>query len=206
MIFSTIKDNIRVNLNDAGITFFSADDINDSVQDAYDDIAFQTHCIVKKTSLDFETRPYQAISTQISDYLTTLAIFNKNNNRWLLDCLTVRDFDKIRVDWELWTGTPLFWAAASFQLNVILPSYATVPSSQMDVYYAAQAPTVVDADSPLVAVDYQDLFEFYSTADLLEQNEEYVKASPYWELYMSKIPDYRDRVKRLAKRDLLLVG
>lgn len=207
MTFGEIKDNVRGNLNDAGVTFYSADDMSESLQDGYDDVAFQTHCILKKVSKNFSTSPYVDMTELIEDFMMVMAIFNNNTNRWLFDNFTVRDFDKIRNDWEIWSGTPIFWAFHNFEIVVILPYYSTIPSAQMDIYYAAQAPTIqADTESPLIATDFQDLLEHYVTADLLEQAEEYTKANEYWQLYVDRLPDYRSRVKRLAKRDLLLIG
>lgn len=208
MTFGEIKNNVRSNLADAGVVLYSEDNLSESLQDGYDDVAFQTHCIIKKrTDIDFQISPYIDLTFFIEDYLTTTAIFNNNTKRWLLDCLTVRDFDKIRDDWELWTGSPLFWAQVNFQLNALVPYYVALPLFKPDIYYAATAPTITsDSDSPLIASDFQNLLEHYVTADLLEQDEEFVKAGEFWQLYVEQVPEYRNRVKRLAKRDLLLIA
>lgn len=205
--FGEIKGNVRSNLDDAGVTFYSADAITESLQDAYDDVAFQCRNIIRKITVPFGIDPYIDFSVYAIDYMGTKAIFNRNTNRWLLDCLTLRDFDKIRSDWELWVGTPLFWAAVDTKLAALVPSYAALPSDLMDLYYIASAPTIVDDDdTPLIATDFTDLLENYATADQLETAEEYTKAQPFWERYVEDIQPYGDRVKRMSKRDLLMIA
>lgn len=205
--FGEIKDNVRSNLDDAGVTFYSANALIESLQDGYDDIAFQCQNIIRKTTVPFSTEPYIDFSQFVIDFIGVKAIYNRNNNRWLVDCLTTRDFDKVRSDWELWVGTPLFWAASNFKLTAIVPSYAIVPSDVMDLYYISSAPTITDDDDyPLIAADFVDLLEKYSTADQLETAEEFTKAQPFWKEYTDGVDEYRDRVKRLSRRDLLLIG
>lgn len=204
MLAGEIKDNVRSNLDDSGVTFYSEEDIAESVQDAYDDVAFQTQCIVKRVSLDFPLKPYINFREHVVDFMSTIAIYNGNTNRWLLDCFTLREFDKMRDDWELWTGTPNYRASASFELEVILPYYSSAPTEQMTLVYAASAPTITSNDDEiLIAVDFKDLLEQYAMADLLEQAEEFSKALEFWNLYIQGVEDYKDRVKRLARRDLI---
>ena len=203
MTFANIKDDIRGNLDDAGVTFYSNDDLTESLQDAYDDVVFQTQCIIKKQSLNFPVGPYLDLSEYIEDFMGVCAIFNQNTNRFLRDDLTLRDFDNLRIDWELWNGTPDFWAPATFNIIAISPAYLSKMSG-LDIYYFAKAPFVIDTATPLISVDFLDLLEDYSTADLLEQAEEFTKASRHWKTYIERIPDYRERTKKLAKRDILL--
>ena len=95
-----IKNTVRVNLDDLGVTFFSEDDLNDSLQDAYDDIVCLSRCIVKRVEINWiENLSYYDFAGElgITDYLATVAIFNQVTNRWLRDDLTVRDFDRIAV-------------------------------------------------------------------------------------------------------------
>ncbi len=206
MTFATIKTRVRSNLEDAGVTFYSEDDLTDSLQDAYDDVAFQAKCIVKSTSLDFLLSPYIDFSLYISDFLQVTAIFNLNTNRWLQDNLSIRDFDKLRSDWELWSGTPQWWSPADIKMNVILPYYASAPLYQMTVYYNAQAPTITDdSESPLIALNFQKLLEWYCTGDMLEQAEEYTKAGGFFAQYTPALDEYKEAVQLQAKRDLLVI-
>jgi hypothetical protein len=222
-----LKTVIRLNLADVGIVRCTDEDLNTSLQDAYDDIVILTQCIVKRTTINWvaDLSYYDFLALGIADYLTTTAIFNNVTNYYLRDDLSIRDFDGIRRDWELWNGTPQFWAPCSPSKIAIAAKYTggtvtgafnplafsnaffigSAPIGTFDLIYAATAPTfTVDTDSPLIASDMQVMFEDYCTADFLEQDEEFTKASIYWQSYYSNIDKYVERVKKINKSDLLL--
>lgn len=203
--FSQIQTAIRANLNDKAVTFYNAADLIESLEDGYADIFFQTRCLIKKVTLPFINRTaYDFKLMGVNDFMCVIAIYNNVTNRWLNDNVTIRDLDAIRCDWELWTGQPQFWAPLNFELNVIVP-YLPSPVGTFDLYYAATAPSFVSADTPLIATDMQKLLEWYSTGDLLESAEEFIKANEFFSQYVPQLDEYADRVKNLAKRDLLLV-
>jgi len=209
MIFSDIKQNIRKDLDDIGVTFYSTDDLTDSVTDAYKDINLKTHCIIKKSAglswianlsyIDFRT------DYLITDYIATTAIYNNNTNRFLDDNMSLQQFNLIRWDWEINTGEPDSWAPSDFKRIAIMPRQASA-NGTFDLFYWADTPSFVDTDTPLIATDMQDLIEKYCVADLLEQAEEFVKAQTWWEEYDLGIEEYADRVATLAKADLMLLA
>ncbi len=210
MLFSAIKTNIGINLNDSSNVNYSTNDLQDSIQDSYNDIVSQTQCIVKKTTLTWQASvSYYDMITLVSDYLACVAIFNNINKTWLFDDLTLINLDKLRDDWELAIGTPENWISLNFKYVAIFPKYKSIPVlpaiNTFDLYYWATAPAVVDTQTPLITGDFQHLLEKYSTADLLEQFEEYTKASIFWESYILEIEDYKERVKNLATRDMLFL-
>jgi hypothetical protein len=224
-----LKADVQDNLSDLNLNFFSDDDLNQSFQDAYDDIAILTQCIQKITTQNWISNLsyYNFQSLGVTDYLGTIAIFNNITNLWLRDDLSLKDFDRIRRDWETWVGTPMWWAPSD-PLNIAIAAkymvtsgaYAFEPTAfsnafyiestygtlgTFKLYYWALAPSfATDSDVPLVASDMQDLFTNYVTADLLEQAQEFTKASDYWKTYNEHIDVYSDRVKRNCKSDLLL--
>lgn len=203
-----LKTNVRTNLDDEGLgTFYSEDDLNDSLQDAYDDIVVLTQCIPKTVTINWiSSLSYYDFSNDcgINDYLATVAIFNNLTNRWLRDDLNLRDFDRLRRDWEIWEGTPQFWAPSDPKRIAIAPRYALSPGS-FKLLYWAQAPVLAtDSDILLTANDVQNLFEFYCTGDMLEQQQEFTKAAEYWEKYFNSIDEYAQRVKNNSKSDVLL--
>lgn len=224
-----LKADVQDNLEELNLNFFSDDDLNQSMQDAYDDIAILTQCIQKQSTQNWISNlsyyNFQALG--VSDYLGTIAIFNNVTNLWLRDDLSLKDFDRIRRDWETWIGTPQWWApsdplniavaakylatsqSSAFWSGAFSPAFFIDPSygslGTFNLFYWAQAPVFgSDNDNPLVASDMQILFTHYVTADLLEQAQEYGKSQDYWTLYFSSIQSYADRVKRNVKSDLLL--
>ena len=110
-LFSALKDNVRRNLGDQEISFYAAVEIDESFQDAYDDIIARSQCIVKKVTLAWVGGAvYLNFKDDyaVTDYIATTAIFDKVNNRWLRDDLSTRDFLKYRLDWELTVARPEF--------------------------------------------------------------------------------------------------
>jgi len=203
--FAEIRTDIRENLNDAGITYYSAADLVESMEDGYADIFFQSRCLIKKVILSFIAGCYYDFKfLGVEDFMCVIAIFNNNTNRWLDDSVTLRGLDTIRNNWETTQGQPQLWCPVSFEQNVIWP-YLASPTGTFDLYYATTAPTIDDFTlTPSIASDSQNLLEFYSTGDLLEQAEELTKANEYFKNYYNNLEEYSSRVKLLARRDLLL--
>jgi hypothetical protein len=109
----------------------------------------------------------------------------------------------IAAKYMVTSGASAFAPAAFSNAFYIDSTYGTLGTFKL--YYWALAPSfVTDSDVPLVASDMQDLFTNYVTADLLEQAQEFTKASDYWKTYNEHIDVYSDRVKRNCKSDLLL--
>lgn len=200
-----IRTDIRENLNDSGVTYYSAVDLVESMEDGYSDVLFQTRCLIKKVTLDFIAGCYYDFKVLgVEDFMCVIAIFNNNTNRWLDDSVSLRQLDNIRNNWEVTEGQPQLWCSVSFEQNVIWP-YLSVPTGNFDLYYAAIAPTIDDFTlTPSIASDAQTLIENYSTADLLEQGEEITKANEYFKIYYADLEEYASRVKLLARRDLLI--
>jgi len=203
--FAEIKALVRKNLDDANITFYSNDDLVDSFQDGYNDIAAKARCIVKKYTQDWQQDLvyYDMIALGLTDYMGATAIFNNNANRFLDDNISLRQLDNSDDKWELRKGTPNCWIPVNNKFFAMYPVYGTA-FGNFDLYYWAKAPTIVDTDTPLIATDMQRLLEIYSTADLIEQGEEYAKAQILWEEYFSGLESYRERCENMAKSDLLL--
>ncbi len=203
--FAEIKAAVRANLDDSGVTFYSEADLIESMEDAYAEVLFQTRCLIKSVTLDFIAGCYYDFKLLgVEDFMCVIAIFNNNTNRWLTDDVTVRDLDSYRTDWEICEAQPTLWCPLNIELNVIWP-YLSTPTGNFTLYYAAKAPDITDDTvTPSIASDAQCLLEYYVTGDMLEQAEEYVKASGFFEQYNETLDEYYDRVKLLAKRDLLL--
>src|SRR5579872_5313919 len=173
-----IRTRVESNLSDAGV-FFSANAINDSLQDAYNEVASRTRCIIKSATVNqvADSNYYDFITLGVTDYLATIGIFNNETQFWLRDDLSLRDFDRLRRNWELWVGSPQFWAPHSLKYIAIAPVNAVVTTQTFTLWYWAIAPTfTLDSDSPLIATDKQNLLENYACGDLLADAKEYTKA------------------------------
>jgi hypothetical protein len=203
-----IRDTIRENLDDAGVTFYTDVEMNSSIQDCYNEVCAKTLCLAKTASgLSWQnSKNYYdpIVDLAVADYIGTIGVFNNNTKFWLFDNVTMRDFDRIRRDWELWNGQPEFWSTHSLQRFCVVPKMLAATGT-FDLRYYAKAPVMTtDSDVPLIATDMHDLFEFYCTGDLLESADEITKAASWWSDYTEHIEVYKQRVHNLAKTDLLL--
>lgn len=148
-----IKADIQSNLSDLSLNYYSNDDYNNVIQDAYDDIAVLTQCIQNNITINWISNLsyYNFRAIGISDYLGAIGVFNNVTNLWLRDDLNIKDFDRIRRDWETWIGAPIFWApsdpsniaiAAKYQSSVAntWQSSTTVPDGVTTDFYFSSIP------------------------------------------------------------------
>lgn len=203
-----LREILQVNLAEAGLNtgYYSDSELNDSIQDAYNEVVAKSYCLVKSTTLNFvaNTNYYDFISLGVSDFMGTIAIFNNLTNWWLRDDLTLRDADRIRRDWETWYGSAQFWTPHSLKYTIILPKQL-IAIGTFKLIYWAMAPTLAsDSDTFLIADDANTLLEQYCTADMLETAEEPSKAMTWWTHYFNSLEQYKARCRNQAGADLLL--
>lgn len=201
-----VKEAVLKNLHDAGATYYTADDLNDAIQDAYDDIVALSQCIISSVTLNWpaETTYYFFESLGATDFLSVLAIYNHNTKRFLDDSVSLRQFDSIRDDWEIWNGQPEYWAPHTFESVAIVPRHVTA-IGQYTLYYTKKAPVMSQDTDVFNFTRYaEDLVELYVTADLLEQAEEFIKAQDYWKNYFDGIIAYKAQCKNIARSALVL--
>lgn len=203
-----IRNNILENLTGsrAQSTYYAEEDINDAIQDAYNESVGKTRCQVKKVTLNWNSGQnyYDFKAEGVDDFLGTISIFDHNSNLWLRDDVTIRDFNRIRRDWETWVGYSQFWAPHSFQYTAVCPALQ-VGVGQFDLWYYAIAPTLVDDTTPtILATDMDILIADYASGDLLESAQELTKAQPYLQRFEAKKEVYLERSHNLAAQQLLL--
>lgn len=203
-----MRDNVRNNLADVGITFYSDDEINTELQNAYNWIVAKSLCQVKSTTLNWPNSTtyydFTAAPFSLTDYIGVHAILNNNTKWYLRDDVSRRDLDRIRRDWELWTGQPQFWCPHSLRYAIIAP-YQVTAVGNFQLWYYAQAPTFTgDNDSPIIAPDTHPDLETRTTAVLLETAEEPTKAMTYWDDFYKNFDEFVERSKNQARNDLLL--
>lgn len=201
-----LKIILAKNLEAAGTSFYNNTELNDSIQDAYDDVAILTQCIVKSVTISWAAKNYYNFKDDhaVTDYLGTIGIFNNNTNLWLRDDVAYRQFDSLRSDWENWRGNQQFWCPLAFNRVVVVP-FNTMAVGDFSLRYCATAPTLSsDASTFLIAADMMNLLERYVTGDMLETAEEFNKAQFEWKQYFEGIEEYKTRCHNLARSDLLL--
>lgn len=206
MTRGTVKEKVLKNLNDAGATYYTGADLEDSIQDAYDDIIALSLCNFASITLSWPANStyFFLESLGATDYISTVAVYNHNTKRFLDDSVNLRQFDGIRDDWEIWNGQPEFWAPHTFESIVIVPRLASAVG-QYTLYYIKRAPVMTqDTDAFIFSKFAEDLVEKYVTADLLEQAEEFVKAGLFWTPYFEGVLAFKRECQNLARTDLIL--
>lgn len=193
MIVTDIKGRIRTNLDDAGVTFYSDLDITNSLQDTYNETVILTESMECVREISFVSQQvYYNLSELIPDYLRPLAIYNKNNKRWL----TFKDLtyvQSLRHDWELTSGEPQIYLVMDYNYIALWPRLETATGS-MEVFYKAKANVLRDTSVPVLPDGNTIVLEEGVTGDLLEQKEEFTKAGMYFSSYFDKIKKIRTHV------------
>lgn len=197
-----IAGKIRRNLNDAGITYYSAEDINDSIQDGYDEIAVYSECIEKRVELSFlANRTYINIRNLVPDYFRPIYIYSDSNGRYL-DLVDDRDLLSYRQNWEMIMGSiSEYMILDSNQLGFSGRLNSVTSRDTFKLFYKATANILTSTAVPQINTNYQQLLIDYGTADLLEQNQEFQKATRKWMSYETMLEDYRTKIQLLAKSD-----
>lgn len=195
-----IADRIRKNLNDIGITYYSVTDLNDSIQDGYDEVAVYCECIEKSTIIDFKSNTtYYDLSLMIPDYYRIIRAFSYNTNMFMTANLEMGN-SGYALDWELTNGSARdFIIKGSKYIGI--SNRNTNATGSFKIWYKAQANILKGNDTPHINSKFQLMLENYGTADLLEQNQEYTKANIYWMQYNKQLEDYRYKVQLLSKSD-----
>lgn len=189
----TVQDlgnRILRNLWDEGVVFYTLSDCLTSIQDAYDEVVVYSECIEKTTTIPFQANLiYYDFYNGIPDFYRPASIFNQATGRWL-PFQDTKQFLKTRFDWELAVGTPWFYSQINFQFTAFYPHLRAAGES-FDLFYKAKADKLTTDSIPSVPDTYVYALENYATADLLEQVQEFKKASDYWQKYYKQIEDLR---------------
>lgn len=191
MIQSEVVDRVRTNLDDAGITFYEREDIADSVQDGYDEIVALNRPLSGLTTLTLQpNKTYYNLYTSIVDFISLLGIYNTVNQIWLTH-KPITYFKQLRRDWELSVGNPIYFSVLSFEYIAIFPRPTIELVDALEIYYVKKAARL-DPNSVLDGLQSNDnLVEFYSTADLLEQADEFTKSGLVLKDYFTGIKEHR---------------
>lgn len=194
-----IQNRIQQQLNNT--TYYTIDDMNQSIQDGLDEIVPFTGAILKSAELSFVANlSYYDMITLLGDYVGVYAIFNSVIHRWMTP-LSIRKFAQSRPDWEASIGTPFYFSAINHRYVTIYkkPSAAY---GKMFIYYVASAPTLGDATVIPLPEDHITALNEYCYSDLWEQQQEFTKATSMLQSYIKNLDELRVLIanKRNADR------
>lgn len=171
--------------------YYQTIDFNDSLQDGMDEIAAFTGCIYKSATLPFTANTtYYDMLTLLPDYIGIVAIFSTGINRFLIPT-SLTKLDQDRIDWEIAAGTPFYFVSINHRYIAIYKKPITSGYGNMFVYYRAASPTLTDGMVIPIPEDHMYALESYSECDLLEQNQEWSKASVMFQNYQKELNQLR---------------
>jgi hypothetical protein len=194
---------IQSQLEDALGQFYPiSPDINESIQDGYDEILMASGCYQQVVS----QIPFQG--NQIYYDLTLLGtapqtihrpskMFNYMTNRWI-DFYDTRYFTMQRQDFEVTVGTTWWASMINFQYLCTYPHNGVIQegagTQNFDLFVRiGQDPLLSDNQVIQIPDPHEKCLQAYCLADLLEQQQEFSKASVFWE-------EYEDYLQNLTSR------
>ena len=184
---------ISRNVNSTGV-FYTPADLNDAIQDGYDEIVGLTGCIHKATTIAFTANlTYYDFGSLISDFAALVAIWNTTTKRWLLP-VSEKYLERERDDWETATGTPEYFYPVNFRYVAIYRKPSSAGYGNMYVFYKALADTLEGDDTPSIPHEYVQTLEEYVTTDMFEQQREWVKANDRMKAYLEQLKELKTQV------------
>lgn len=205
MTFGEIKTKVRKNLNDQGITFYTDQNISESVQEGYSLLARLSGSIEKQELIPQIYAPFWDFSTIFTDYLSLIGIFSLTRKRWL-EPKWPKEIREIRYDWQKWRGTPIYMVPVDYRRTGLIPWPATDPPNQrIIVVYRAIADILQDAGIPQLPAQKHEMLEKYATADLCAMAKEFRLARQWAKQFGDDIPELRRLVRDKIRTDRIKV-
>jgi len=194
-----IRSRVQTNLNDSNV-LYTLDDLNDSIQDGYSEVAAFTGSIFKATSIDIVGNlTYYDFGSLIPDFLAVTAMFNPVTKRWLFPTY-LKQLEDIRNDWELAIGNSFLFWPVNFRFVALYPKLST-STGTLYIFYRAHADTLSGSSTPQIPEDLQQILEDYTTGDLLEQAEEFTKSQLNLANYFKGIQELKQATRKFRLPD-----
>lgn len=196
-----VQTSIQMYLNNP--TYYTPQDMNDSIQDGVDEICAFSGCIWASATIPFTAnKSYYDMITLMPNYIGVVAIFNNTIKRWLIPT-SLRKLDQDRIDWETALGTPFYFAPVSHRYVAIYKKPGAASYGDMFVFYRAAAPTLGDLTNIPIPEDHITAVENYCVADLFEQNQEFTKSSERLKSYIDDLEQLRIYIRNKRMPDRL---
>lgn len=201
---------VSTTLHDAGLKWFSTNDINNSIQDQYNKIVALLCPIEKSTLIPFIASPYYNMRS-IQDFMYLSAIYNPQINSWLRG-FPNKDFNRNYFTFQN-IGNSRYYNILDLNKIVIWP-YLNPAKGLFYIIYKAKAPTISNNHIPLLPYSVgSQILEYATIADLLEQAREFKKAAGWWDRLFKPIgtnkksifQQAKDEIKSLARYDREMV-
>lgn len=181
--------------------YYTGDDYNNSLQDGLDEVAALTGCVYASATLPFQAnKSYYDLETLLPGYIGLIAIFNNTIKRWMTPISSTK-LDGFRIDWEIVGGTPWYFCPMNYRFIAIYQKPLVGTYGNAFVFYAASAPTLADTTVIPIPDDHMQALENYCITDLLEQQQEFTKATDALKAYGARIEQLRVLMKARRNKD-----
>lgn len=192
----SIFEEVRSNLFDLNLRWYSSTDILNSIQDAYNKLVALLCPIEHSTLIPQIAEPYYNLALTIPSFMYVSGIFNPHTNLWL-EGLTYKQM-KATYQTYLAVGQPKWVNIVDIRRVLVWP-YDPAAVGVLYVLFKEAAPQLIDITSteccdPQSQLDSAlkhipilpystgpNLLEYFTTADLLEQAREFKKAKIWWD-------------------------
>lgn len=188
-----------INFFENSTYYQSEPDLNNSVQDGYDELVSYAGLRPTKGNLPIlNGKTYYDMKTIFPDLVGVIAVFNPTISAWLTPT-SIRKLERYGQAWETVTGSPYFFSVISWRYMAIHPKPVVDGYADMIVYYMAQAPLLTGDDTVLDTTDEGvSTIEKYVRTDLLEMGQEWTKAGNQFISYIEDLEQYRVKMNRRA--------
>lgn len=197
MTIDAIIADVQIDLDEVthGQTF-SQEDLFSMFNQTYLDWVVYTKCITTTTTnIPWFAGPYYNFITAYPLAIGIISVFNQQTNRYLFDFASRYDMDKIRIDWENWTGTPIYWFPISHERIGVAPAYFPSPSGLFDLCYWQSTAELVSGDTPAFSSDMHYALGKDVVRRALESVEEFSKAMTWDAEYKALRDTFKKRVE-----------
>jgi hypothetical protein len=190
-----VKARVRANLDDNAVTFYTATDIDDSLADAYYWSSIFANSIEKTKNISFQQScPYYNLQLIIPDHFAVTGVYDLARSRFL-PYKSRQELTSLNHLYETWAGPPEYFFVHSQNYLFIGPQPLNVASlvqtgeANLKIFYRAFDDNISDDfhHQYRIPVQADDCIEFYATADLLEQAQEWSKAQFYWDKFHQQL-------------------
>lgn len=186
---SDIVTEVGNNLFDAGMQFFTQQDILDCCQDCYNRIFTILAPLEYSTLLAQSPSPYYDLAALISNFMYVSAVYNPQTLLWL-EGTTYEQF-KSEYQTYIMKGEPRFINIASMRRVIMFPYNPSANgTTYLYVIFKAIAPTITLAHVPQLPFSVgPTVLEYMTMATCLEQRREWKKAGKWWAKIYEPGPD-----------------
>lgn len=202
MLQSEVASRVKSNLNDAGATFFTVENIDQAIQDGYDTSVNLLLPLVGSKSVTLVSNlVYYDLYNTIQDYLHVLAVYNNTTDNWL-DFKTIKWLESQRETWELTEGQPEVFTVLDYRYVALWPTL-TAATGTLDIFFKKRGKQLISTDSIDILDIEPDLVEWFATMDGLEQVEEFEKAIIYFRQFVESIRVGQNLIAGRSRKDLV---